>query len=719
MATHTAFLGPVALQRRVLRLLLLCTVAACLFLSFWFTNHLYANDNQPDALGAISGVVKDANGQPLAGVQVALWIQQSYQSTYWYAIRSVTTEADGSYRFTLLPVGIYHVGVSDAKGRYGTIFYPTANVVQQANDILIAGNSVTGIDLTVQAAGRIVATVTLAPPYTATSTYAELRQRVETPSGPLWDYVQSFSNNGSSGVFTFTGLAANSYRLCGGSYGFQVSAYECYDNVYAIEKATDLPVTSGATISNVAIVLGDGANYAQISGRVTDVADKPIADIVVYALPIINSGFPQAASAHAWTAVTRRNNPLLAEDNYYGFLYARTNISGEYRLPTLQAGQYRLQFVDLEGDYAFEYYNNGHTLNEATVLAVTERQVISHLNAQLEPASQIAGRVTLFDPVTQSEQPASNTAVLAELKLPDGQWQAVNQVNTNPNTGQYLLRGLPAGRYRISAQATVYDQYAVYQPYGVYGGSSLADATEVPVASGGTAENINITLRGPNFAGSLSGRVTANGAPVAGIKVALYNANTVCCALPSPVIYTLTDADGRYTFNGLTYGAFVLGVTDPTGRYATTYYPNQISANIAPPLYTYDDQALYEVNVALTPAGAIHGHVQQRDGLAVAGLSIRLTRYEAPNGYPVELLLDKRTDVNGDYTVDGLHPGEYFVCFSAQSYYGYSECYGNIDSPSGSYGSTKVTVTAGKTTTGIDLIWGPDLRLYLPLVTQK
>lgn len=716
MATHI-YLPRLVTQSapRARRILLLCVIAACLFLPFWFTNQLYANENQPDVFGMIAGVVRNTNGEPLAGLNVTLLIQYSYESTYWYIARTVPTEADGSYRFTMLLVGVYRVGVTDPQGRYGASFYPAANVVYSASDLPIAGNSVTGIDLTLQPAGQIIASVTVAPPYTATSSYLELRQRVETPGGVVWDYVQYAGFADSSGVFTFTGLAANSYRVCGSSYGSQFSAYECYDNVYALDKATDLPLTAGATISNVTLVLGDGANYAQVSGRVTDAEAKPLANIVVYALPIVNNGFAQAATSDTWTALMQHNNPLLAEDNYYGFLYTRTNSSGEYHLSTLQAGRYQVQFVDLEGTYAWEYYDDAHSLGEATVLAITERQVISNINAQLESGGQIAGRVTHLDTLTQNVQPAANTKVLAELKLADGSWQRVIQTDTNPNTGQYRLHGLPTGRYRISAQATFYNQDGYYQPYGVYGGSTLADAAEVPVVAGGSTEGIDITLHSLSFAGSIAGRVTANGAPIAGIKVALYRMGYNCCVLPPPVVYTFTDADGRYTFKGLTTATYVLGVSDPTGRYTTLYYPSQFSPVMAQFIFAQDQGAITDINLALTAAGSLSGHVQQRDGQAVAGLYVQLTRNT--DGY-MNMMLDSRTDSKGDYTVTGLPQGDYFVCFSTQPYYGYGECYGSVDSPNGSYGGTKVTVTAGKTTTGIDLLWGPDLRSYLPLVLK-
>lgn len=712
MATHPSFSGT-AQQRRGLCLFLLCTVMACLCLSFWFTNQLYANDNQPEALGAIAGVIRDPSGQPLAGAQVSLWLSQPYGTNGWNVIRTVTTQVDGSYRFSLLPIGVYRVSAADPQGRYGSRFYPTGNAIQQADDIPLAGNLVTGVDLSLQTAGRILGTVTVAAPYTSGYIVAELRQRVDTPIGTTWEYVQSYGGTGTNGVFTFTGLAPNSYRVCASAYGIQFSAFECYDNVYTLDKATDLTLTSGATISNVAIVLGDGANYAQISGRVTTPDGTPLANLDVYAFPVVNPLFPYLTSSATWAAAQQRSTALLAAPDDYGSLHTHTDANGEYQLSTVAAGNYRLQFIDPTGAYTFGYYKNARLASEATILTVAETQVITDADTQLTVAGHIAGRVTF------QNQPAANTSVLAELQLTDGSWQAITQTVTNPNTGQYHIGGLPAGTYRISAQATIYDQYSAYQPYGVYGGKTPDDAADILVTTGSRVENIDVTLAGPRFDGSISGRVTTNGTPVAGAKVALYNGNNLCCGyqLPTPTLYTFTNANGDYTFTGLANGAFVIRVSDPAGRYTTMYYPNQIGPGQAELLYMQDSQVMTGINFTVTVAGALSGHIQTREGKAVAGLYIQLNWADPKQYGYVNIPIESRTDATGHYTITGLYPGNYTICFLGQVYY-YNECYGGIEYIYGSYGPQPVTVTAGKTTTDIDVIWGPDFHTYLPFIPK-
>lgn len=703
--------------RRARYVVLLCSVALALVAAVWFTARLQADDNSPAALGGIAGTVKDTNGQPVGGAQITLFTKVPYNS--WYEQRRVTTEADGIYRFTALSPGVYRVGMDRPQANFAPRYYPDISVLQQASDIPVAGNQVTGIDLTLQPAGRIVVAITATQALSITNSYVDLRQRIETAAGVRWDYVPYLTlQQASNGVYTITGLAANTYRVCAAGYSPTSSAYECYDNVYSVEKATDLALGVGATISNVAIVLGDGANYGQINGHVTANNGAPLANIKVYAVPVMEESVVVAAAeriqgniARSWSQSPTTQQAV--SDLYYGYTFTYTNALGDYQLPTLIAGKYRLQFTDPAGAYAYEYYNNVIFESGATIFEVSDQQVITAVNIALDPGGRISGNVTL------QGQPAPNGQVLAERKVAEDSWVAVAGAIINPNTGGYVLGGLPAGSYRISAQAWIYDQQYYFQPYGVYGGATLAEAIEIPVAAGSSAPNINITLSSPRFEGSLSGRVTAQGAPLAGAQVKLLRSDT-CCYFPVqvPFVYVLTDATGRYTINGLTDSSFRIGVTDPTGIYATTYYTDKAILEQSTPLSIQDGQAITELNFDLPLAGAISGVVQRRDGKPVAGLFIFLYLLNPQYNYFTQLGVDNQTDAQGHYTIGGLHAGDYQICFSDVIYGNRIECYGGIDSFYGSYSPRVVKVTAGQTSANIDLIWGPDLRSYLPFVAQ-
>lgn len=698
--------------RPLLPLGLLCSVTLTLLMLLWSTTRLSANPNQPAGLGSLAGQVRAENGQPIAGIQVTLWaIPPSAGPDTWWYIRITTTEADGSYRFSSLPPGVYRISAQDPTKRFGRRFYPAAGAVQEAQDIVVAGAFVTGINLTLQPAGRIIVTLKTTAEYSLTYAGVSLRQRVKTTGGALWDnpYTADFMLGGA--VFTFTGVAANTYRVCAYGYGPQLSAAECYDNVYDVAEATDLTLSAGGMISNVVIVFGDGANYAQIKGRVTAAADgKPLAGIKVFAYRLPDDGLVRVAAADGWRGIastTAPGAPLLTANDFYGYWQATTDANGEYALATLSAGKYQLYFSDPTGNYAFEYYNDALRLYEAQVFEVAPQMIISAVNSSLATAARINGMITM------DGQIAPDTNVLAERQIGEWAWEPIMQVKTNPNTGAYTLAGLPAGVYRVSAQAQIIDNtsttYSLYFPYGVYGGATLQEAKAITLTNGAVATNIDIALNTLRYDGGVSGRVTAGGQPLAGIKVALYSANTGCCAygVPAPRLYTLTDATGRYTFTGLGGGIFFLGASDPAGLYATTYYTNQITPLQSKAINIPNDQILTEYNLDLPRAGAIRGLVRQRNNKAVAGLSLSLYRMDPPPDYAI-IPTNSYTDEAGRYTIPGLRPGWYTVCFSRFSYPFRSECT-----------LQTVSVTADATTDNVDLIWGPDLPFYLPLISKQ
>lgn len=693
-------------------LVLLCSITVFLLTFFYWTTRLYANPNQPDGLGSLAGQVSAENGQPIAGSQVTLWTVPPFAGPdTWWNIRMTTTEADGSYRFSSLPPGVYRISAQDPAKRFGRRFYPAAATVQEGQDIVVAGTFASGINLTLQPAGRVIVTLKTTAEYSLTYASVGLQQQISTTSGSRWEtpYTPDFALG--STVFTFTGVAADTYRVCAYGYGAKISAAECYDNVYGVEEATDLTLSAGGTISNVVIVFGDGANYAQIKGRVTAAVDgKPLAGVNVFAYRLPDDGVVRVATTDAWRGMASTlapGTPLLAANEFYGYLQAVTDANGEYTLATLTTGRYQLYFSDPAGNYAFEYYNDQLRLYEAQVFEVEPQMVISSVNSSLATAARISGMITM------DGQPAPDANVLAERQIGEFAWEPVMQVKVNQNTGAYTLAGLPAGVYRVSAQGQIIDNtssaYSLYFPYGVYGGATLWEAKAITLTSGAVATNIDIALNSLRYDGGLSGRITAGGQPLAGIKVALYSATSGCCAygLPAPRLYTFTDAAGRYTFTGLGGGAFFLGASDPAGLYATTYYVNQISLLRSSAINIPNDQVLTDYNLDLPRAGAIRGQARLRNNKPVAGLYLSLYRMDPTPDYEI-IPTASYTDDAGRYTIPGLRPGWYTVCFSRFNYPFRTECYAQT-----------VLVTAGATTGNIDLLWGPDLPFYLPLIHQQ
>ncbi len=98
-------------------------------------------------------------------------------------------------------------------------------------------------------------------------------------------------------------------------------------------------------------------DFAAISGQVTDSMGSPISNIMAVAYRLDSTWFPVAR----------------------GY----TTTSGNYTIKKLRAGTYRVQFVDLNGAYYSQYYNNKSTLEEADSFATTLDNTTENINASL------------------------------------------------------------------------------------------------------------------------------------------------------------------------------------------------------------------------------------------------------------------------------------------------------------------------------------------------
>lgn len=685
----------------------------------------YADADQPTAPGSISGTIRNGVGEPIAGLQVSLY-QPYYYNYNWNAIRRVKTDAAGNYRFAILAVGVYRIGVDDEEGVYGRSFYPNAKRIETATDLAVNGSQRTAIDLTLVAAGQITGTVHRTDGNPLASTNVELYQKFDRPLYPTqpwngWQLIENQAVTLGEQAFHFQGLAADRYRLCATSYSNTNTWRECYDNVYDLAAATELTITAGATISNVAIVLGDGADYGAISGKLTSTTNEPLVGVDVYAIPVgYPEWFPYAATGQATgqptvpadptgTAATAETLPPFAGSA----VYTSTKSDGTYLVKNLVAGAYHLLFFDRQGRYRYEYYNDVTYRSNATAVEVAKQETVSGMDGQLSAGARIRGSVTILN------QPAPQ-AWLVLFRREGGYWRTVATTTNDPYTGSYEVGSLPAGVYRLQASisfSTPYHQ-AYYQSfYG--GGNSLETATDITLAEGGLQADIDLSLGGDHqYAGVLYGQVTSKGVPLANVKVSLY-ANNGCCtpsATGTAQSYAITDQAGRYTFEGLTHGAYVIRYDDLSGRRASLFYPNQLAPMDGSIVYTGDTTVIKDVNVDLPQAGSIMGRVYLRNGEAVPHLSILATT-PIPE-YGAFIYREVRTAADGTYTLQGLHPGVYYLCASER--YGYDlndlECYGNTQAYAWITSGQPITVTAGQSVAGIDLLWGPDHKQYLPVV---
>jgi protocatechuate 3,4-dioxygenase beta subunit len=171
----------------------------------------------------------------------------------------------------------------------------------------------------------------------------------------------------------------------------------------------------------------------------------------------------------------------------------------------------------------------------------------------------------------------------------------------------------------------------------------------------GLGLQISANPPGGNLA-SVQGQVTdASGHPLRKAGVTLRAAGD---GPQSRSPYTgVTDADGRYSFNGIAPGGYTLEV-ERAGYLRKLYRatPHETFSTIT----VAAGQHLNPINMALTRAVAISGGVLDEDGDPVANVRVQLLRtYDSahiPGGGPAVF-----TDESGNYRIPDLSAGRYYL----------------------------------------------------------
>ncbi len=351
---------------------------------------------------------------------------------------------------------------------------------------------------------------------------------------------------------------------------------------------------------------------------------------------------------------------------------ASTDASGAYTL-TLPPGNYLIRAQDngaatpaAATGYLTQVYNGLACQNFfvcpnyfGTVVPLLTGTPVGGINFQLNVGAAISGSVA----------PASDGSVIAQAL--DG----FTQSSTSVVGGNYTLKGLPAGTYRVwyvPASAGLMNTAlgnvpctAVDCPY--------LPSTLVTVAAGGNFSGANIVpvLTAP---ATLSGNVNDSlGAAVPFAEVSLYSDDR----------YTIdsaqADASGNYTFPAVRAGTYriiagppsndpitFLPVSSTHGRVAfpSTSCPGAIceplSASAPITVVAGTPQALPQITLPIL--GTISGQVlESGTGTPIANASIGVYNRAiggAGSGY---------TDASGNFTIRGIPPGVYYVSADARS----------------------------------------------------
>jgi hypothetical protein len=629
--------------------------------------------------GIISGTVTNAvSGAPISGVSVNI-----YNSSGSY-VGSATSNASGLYTRSNLSPGTYYLATSNSLGyldelyndiRCGSSCYPyTAGTGVS----VAAGTTTSEINFALTPGGTIAGLVTADGSGTP---LGGVQVSIYDSAG---NQTASVSTN-ASGAYSKNGLPPGSYYLVAfNSLGYLNELYDnisCSGGCWPYTAGTPVTVAVGATTGGVSFALSLGGS---ITGTITDAGSgAPLANVRVEARSLSGPYYQANAT---------------------------TNASGVYALIGLPTRSYGV-FTSNDAGYIDEKYNNvscstGCWNVSGTPVAVTAGSVTSSVDFGLVLGGTIAGTVTN----SNTSAPVSNV----EVGVHNAAGRSLGFAVTN-GTGQYAVRGLPAGTHYVKTVATGNYLNEVYADIpcpscNTTSGASITvptGATGVPVSVGGTQGGVDFALA-PG--GSITGTVTdaSNGAPLANVLVEASNGTVTRSAQ--------SNASGVYAIVGLFTGAYI--VRTQSGMYGSVYvdevYNNQPCAGGHCP------------GVAGTPVAATAGSVATGIDFALArGGSITGTVRNAGTGAPLPYVgvrvyrdgvatssFRASANASGAYTVGGLPTGTYYVVTDSGDFV--DRLYGGPTCP---YQVCKLTegtpvhVTTGGTTGGIDFALSPGGRI--------
>jgi len=630
---------------------------------------------------AAQGVVTAQDGAPLAGILVSAFGEHAYASS-----SSTHTDTQGGYLLEGLVPDRYRVEFSDPEGLYLRKYYSNVTSLSAATWITAFPTAIiTNVNASLTIGGAITGTIKTEDDSALSALYIRVIPQsalvAETPMR-----------------YTYTVAAHYTYTIGGllpGAYLVQVISsryFEYYNDVTVDKWATPVTVTAGQFTRDTNFVLGDAADAATISGTVHAPDGQPLPGIAVrpYCLDCPTPPIPAPVTIYA---------PITTDSH------------GQYRVTGLTPGRYRLRFGTYTGlnnaNYAFEYYDDAIDLASATDLELTPRLQRGGIDATLGPGGTMTGKITLDDGSPLRDG-------LVGLYFWDGYtWVELGSVAVDALTGEYVRPFLQTGTYRTEVHGYLGRFFRYF-----YGNTTvLTNAIDIAVTAGITVPDINITLPVAAFLNAgVTGTVTANGQPVAGIRVDLYAyyANDV------PVIYSTTDAAGRYAFGNLSAGSYFVSFVDPTGAYAVAYsnHARTFEAANNAAFGLDDNEIITNVNAALEAGGAISGRIL--DLLGKGASQIEVEAKIKVDGKWVQVVAIVQSDSQGRYIIHGLPSGAYRLYFSDPIERYSSRYYGDVQSVEA---SPDIAVVTGATTADINVMMATTVpalnrRVLLPFVAR-
>ncbi len=608
-------------------------------------------------MGAIAGTVTDqVTGAPISSATVRIWNAAGQN------VRSTSVNGAGEYQAGSLEAGTYYA-TTDAFDDYLDELYqelpcppsacdPTAGAAIEVAD----GATTGGVDFTLILGAAISGTVTAADGGGAISSgevyvYDALGNRIADP------------NLDGSGQYRIGGLEAGTYYARTRLFFSTTYVEELFDDLSCPNGGCD-PLTG----TPIVVALGDDAGvdfaldrWGEISGQITDaVSSEPI--------------------SYGRVRVYDASGTFIATDS--------ADLTGFYTVDRLAAGSYYVRTYNVSG-YLDELYEELPCPAECDPTTGTPVEVSLNADTQdIDFTLDREGAVSGF--VTSAATGAPLAGIRVEIWNPSGNYVTGSSTDAS---GLYTVDDLSPGVYFARTDTSGWDD-EIFDDLPCAGFCDPTVGTPIEVAINATTRHIDFALE---RSASISGTVThaLTGQPLANVRV------RVVRATGSSAGSDYTDAAGSYRVDDLPAGTY-FAITDGDGYLNEIYdgvpCPGGCNLALGTPIEVVANSDLTGIDFQLDRLGSLSGTVI--DAATSGPISgVRVEAWTEAGSYAGTGF----TGGLGEYLVDELLPGNYFLVFDPDNHAGelYDDlpCHdGNCDVTTG----TPVAVALNATTGGVD-----------------
>ena len=357
------------------------------------------------------------------------------------------------------------------------------------------------------------------------------------------------------GEFVSSGLDNGTYEVCFEDYAGlylppsdnktsrvnRIYVAECYDNVNSRlgSRETLVLVKDNATGIDAQLELG-----GSIAGKVTDKDGNPVKNVTVVAYEYFDY--------YGW----------------YGFDYAYTKDNGTYIIEGLPMSAYIVAFdpSGAIGNFANEWYNNkSYSRDAENLLLATEGQAFTGIDAKLETAGSLSGKVTVGD---------NKTVEGIGVRLTDPQG-AILFVTRTMLDGTYIFNNVRPDKYKVEFRPG--EIAPDYSAEWYNDKISYAAADNLTVIQDNEIKNINAKLE-------KSGKITGSvknffRKPIPGAEIYIFDANAPFESLwGSYIDRASVDDNGTFEIEGLKpgdYKLFFYAETETGAPYKNEWWKNK------------------------------------------------------------------------------------------------------------------------------------------------